>query len=170
MSNEITQLPHNLYGLEVFSLQISYLRYIGEQLQKTLNDKGRLGQIYKGITKFILAKFGGTQNIPRITRYDCMWSPITRTFFLLKHEAHIHLKSTNPDFFLEPSPLEQLWLQETPTLTRITPPHSQKLLQKLVSANILELKQITLPNGTQLMNHDAYKRRRRRTPIPKEKA
>jgi hypothetical protein len=39
-SNIATQLPHNLFGIEVFSLQNVYLRCIGEQLQNALNDKG----------------------------------------------------------------------------------------------------------------------------------
>ena len=42
-SNVVTQLPHNLFGIEAFSLQNAYLRCIGEQLQNALNDKGRIG-------------------------------------------------------------------------------------------------------------------------------
>ena len=47
--NIATQLPHNLFGIEAFSLQNAYLRCIGEQLQNALNDKGRLGKIYVGL-------------------------------------------------------------------------------------------------------------------------
>ena len=57
-SNTTTQLPHYLFRIDAFSLQNAYLRCIGEQLQNTLNDKGRLGKIYYSLTQFILAKFG----------------------------------------------------------------------------------------------------------------
>src|SRR5665213_2051547 len=68
-SNIATQLPHDLFGIEAFSLQ------------NALNDKGRLGKIYHGLTQFILAKFGGSKEIPRIKHYHCIRSPITRTLF-----------------------------------------------------------------------------------------
>jgi hypothetical protein len=45
--NIITQLPHDLFGLEAFSLKNAYLRCISEQLRNALNDPGRLGIIYK---------------------------------------------------------------------------------------------------------------------------
>ena len=48
-SNTTTQLPHDLFGIEAFSLQNAYLRCIGEQRQNALNDKGRLGKIYYGL-------------------------------------------------------------------------------------------------------------------------
>ena len=49
-ANVITQLSHDLFGLEAFSLKNAYLRCISEQLRNALNDKGRLGIIYKGLT------------------------------------------------------------------------------------------------------------------------
>src|SRR4028119_1537913 len=49
LSNITTQLPHELYGLDAFSLKNDYLRCIGEQLLNALNDKGTLGIIYKGL-------------------------------------------------------------------------------------------------------------------------
>ena len=93
-ANIITQLPHDLFGLGAFSLQNAYLRCIGEQLQNALNDKGRLGRIYFGLVQHILAKFGGSEELPRITTHHCVRSPITRTLYLLKHHAGVHLKST----------------------------------------------------------------------------
>ena len=48
-TNVITQLPHELFGLEAFLLKNAYLRCIGEQLRNALNDQGRLGIIYKGL-------------------------------------------------------------------------------------------------------------------------
>jgi hypothetical protein len=38
--NVTTQLPHELFGMEAFSLRTAYLRCIGEQLKQALNDKG----------------------------------------------------------------------------------------------------------------------------------
>ena len=57
--NIVTQLPHDMFGIEAFSLKNAYLRCIGEQLRNALNDKGRLGIIYRGLTHFILVKYGG---------------------------------------------------------------------------------------------------------------
>ena len=79
--NMVTQLPHDMFGIEAFSLKNAYLRSIGEQLHNALNDKGRLGMIYKGLTRYILTKNGGAENIPRIKHQDCMRSSTTRTFF-----------------------------------------------------------------------------------------
>ena len=97
-ANIITQLPHELFGLEAFSLKNAYLRCIGEQLRNALNDKGRLGIIYKGLIQHILVKAGGAEDIPRIKCQDCITSPTTRTLFLLKKSADIHLKSTEENF------------------------------------------------------------------------
>ena len=55
-----------MFGIEAFSLKNAYLRCIGEQLRNALNDKGKLGIIYRGLTNFILAKHGGVKNKPRI--------------------------------------------------------------------------------------------------------
>ena len=37
-ANIITQLPHDLFGLEAFLLKNAYLRCIGEQLKNALNN------------------------------------------------------------------------------------------------------------------------------------
>ena len=68
--NIITQLPHDMFGIEAFSLKNIYLRCIGEQLQNPLNDKGRLGIIYRSLIHFILAKHGEAKNIPKIKYQD----------------------------------------------------------------------------------------------------
>ena len=81
--NIVTQLPHDIFGIEAFSLKNAYLRCIGEQLRNALNDKGRLGIIYRGLTHFILAKNRGAENIPRIKYQDCTRAPTTRTLFLI---------------------------------------------------------------------------------------
>ncbi len=146
-SNIATQLPHNLFGIEAFSLQNAYLRCIGEQLQNALNDKDRIEKIYDGLLQFILAKYGGSKKITRIKYHHCVRSPITRTLFLLKHKAGVHLKSTINNFLLKPSPLETVWMQEAQMLPGLNPDISLKLLHKLLVHNIITLDQITLPNG-----------------------
>ena len=80
-SNIVTQLPHDLFGIEAFSLKNAYLRCIGEQLQNALNDKGILGKIYYGLTQFILAKFGGSQEISRIKYHHCVRLPSPEHYF-----------------------------------------------------------------------------------------
>ena len=136
-ANIITQLPHNLFGLEAFSLKNAYLRCISEQLRNALNDPGRLGIIYKGLTQHILAKHGGAQDIPRIKYQDCIRSPTTRTLFLLKKEGGIHLKSIEQNFQLQMTELESEWraqaIMEIPELTQQI---SLKLLHKLLAHNI----------------------------------
>ena len=82
----------------------------------------RLGKIYNGLTLYILAKHGGSQNIPRIKKQDCLKSPITRTFFLLKHEGELHLKSIHNNFPLEMAPLELAWIQEIDNVPQEDPP------------------------------------------------
>ena len=94
LSNAVTQLSQNMFGTEAFSLKNAYITCIGEQLINALNDKCRLGRIYNGLTKHILAKHGGSLNISRITQYDRLRSPIIRTLFLLKTISNAHLRST----------------------------------------------------------------------------
>ena len=156
-SNIATQLPHDLFGIEAFSLQNAYLRCIGKQLQNALNDKGCFGKIYYGLTQFIFAKFGGSKEITRIKHHHCVRLPITRMLFLFKHEAGVHLKSTIDSFLLNSSPLETVWMKEIQNLQGLNPNTSLKLLQKLLLHNIIKLEQIILPNGITLMNPDDFK-------------
>jgi hypothetical protein len=99
-----------MFGLEAFSLRNAYLRCIGENLHDALNDTGRLGIIFQGLTNYIFAKNGGAQNIPRITQQACIQFPITRTIFLLKHIAGSHIRNNTDGFLLSPTLLETLWL------------------------------------------------------------
>jgi hypothetical protein len=157
-ANVITQLPHELFGLEAFSLKNVYLRCIGEQLRNALNDQGRLGIIYKGLIHHILARYGGAEEIPRITQYDCIRSPTIRTLFLLKKAGRIHLKSTNPNFLLYMTKLEQEWrAQATSELPHLNPALLLKLLHKLLIHNIYKIQHITLTNRTNLMSSDVFK-------------
>jgi hypothetical protein len=157
-ANVITQLPYELFGLEAFSLKNAYLRCIGEHLRNAVNDQGRLGIIYKGLIDHILAKYGGAEKIPRITQYDCIRSPTIRTLFLLKTEGGIHLKTTNENFQLHMTKLEQEWrIQATNELPHLNPDLSLKLLHKLLIHNIYKIQHITLPNGTNLMTPNDFK-------------
>jgi hypothetical protein len=73
--NITTQLPHDQYGLDAHSLKIEYLTCIGKQLRNALNDPGRLGIIYKGLTNHIFAKYGGSQHLPLLNKEACLHSP-----------------------------------------------------------------------------------------------
>jgi hypothetical protein len=89
--NITMQLPHRSFDMQAFSLQNAYLRCIGEQLKDALNDTGKLGIIYRRLTHFILATYGGALNISRLTSHDCIRSLITRTLYLFKTVGGIHL-------------------------------------------------------------------------------
>ena len=152
-TNIITQLPHDLFGLKGFSLKNAYLRCISEQLRNALNDTGRLGIIYKGLTQQILAKHGGAEDIQRIKYQDCTRSPTTRTLFLMKKEGGVHLKSIEANFQLHKTELEQKWrTQATSILPQLNTELSLKLLHKFLIQNIHKIKHISLPNGTNLMS------------------
>ena len=157
--NIVTQLPHDMFGIEAFSLKNAYLRCIGEQLRNALNDKGRLGIIYRGLTHFIQAKHGGAENIPRIKYQDCTRSPTTRTLILIKKTRGAHFQSNIDNFPLKATPLEQIWCQlSTIQLPQINPTQTLKLLHKLLLHNIYEIKHITLPNGINLMTQEDFKK------------
>ena len=57
--NITTQLPHNLFGLNVFSLTQAYLYCIGKQSRDALKDPSILGDIYKGLTNYIFSLYDG---------------------------------------------------------------------------------------------------------------
>ena len=157
--NIVIQLPHDMFSIEAFSLKNAYLRCIGEQLQNVLNDKGRLGIIYRDLTHFILAKHGGAENIPRIKYQDCTRSPSIRTVFLIKKAGGAHLRSNIDNFPLKATPLEQIWYQlSTIRLPQINPTQTLKLLHKLLLHNIYEIKHIMLPNGINLMTKEDFKK------------
>jgi hypothetical protein len=153
--NITTQLPTEMFGLQVFSLRNAYLRCIGEQLRDTLNDPGKLGSIYQGLTNYIFAKNGGAAEVSRITKQACIRSPITRTLYLLKHVAGTHICSTLDNFPLHPTQLETVWLRQA-QLHNINIKLCHHFLQKLLLYHITKLSHITLPFGTQLMTHEHF--------------
>jgi hypothetical protein len=131
MSNAVTQLPQDMFSTEGFSLKHAYITCIGEQLINALNDKGRLGKIYNGLTKHILAKHGGSLNLPRISQHDCIRSPITRILYLLKTTSGTHLRSTLEKFPLRPTSLEIQWMRQAQNIPTLTPTTSLKYLHEI---------------------------------------
>jgi hypothetical protein len=95
--NLATQLRHKLFGMDAFSFKTAYLKCIGEQLQDALNDQGRLGTIYRGLTKYIMAKYGGYTTLTHITTAACLHSPTTHTIALL-NENKIQILSFDKAF------------------------------------------------------------------------
>jgi hypothetical protein len=82
--NITTQVPHELFEINAFSLKTAYL--IGEQLRNALNDPGRLGKIYEGLTNHIFAKYGGAELLSTFYKETCKNFPTARTLYLLKHK------------------------------------------------------------------------------------
>lgn len=68
ISNIITQLLSELFGLNAFSFKTTYFTCIGEQLRNALNDLRILKTIYKGLTYYILAKNGGSYVLRPLTK------------------------------------------------------------------------------------------------------
>ena len=69
--NITTILLHDQFGLNAHSLKTEYLTCIEKQLQNALNDPGRFGRIYKGLTNHISAKYGGSQLLPLLNKEAC---------------------------------------------------------------------------------------------------
>jgi hypothetical protein len=155
--NVTTQLPKNLFDMDTFSIQNDYLTCISDQLRNALNDTGRLGKICIGLTHYILAKFGGSKNLPRLKHIDCLRSPTTRTLYLLKDVGHIYIKSSLPNFPLNPIPLETQWLDAASNQPFLRPQRSLKLLHKLLLHHITDISHLILPNCTHLMSIPDFK-------------
>ena len=105
-ANILTHLPHDKFGINVISLLPDYVRCIGQQLIQALNDPGQLGTIYQGLTKHLLAKYGGSLHLSKLKQQACRRSPTVRTLFLLEREYGIHVTSTNRSFPIKKTSLE----------------------------------------------------------------
>jgi hypothetical protein len=154
--NITTKLPHDQFGLDAHSLKTKYLTYIGKQLRNALNDPGRLGIIYKGLTNHILAKHRGSQHLPLLNKEACLHSPTLRTLYLLKHNGKAHIQTKNTTFPHMETPLTTIWLQKATNYPTITPNLSHKYLHQLLLLNITTLEQITLPDRTTIMNDKEF--------------
>jgi hypothetical protein len=154
--NITTKLPYNQYGLDAHSFKTEYLTCIGKQLCNALNDPGKLGTIYKGLTNHILVKYGGAQYLPLLKKEACLHSPTTRILYLLKHNGQAHIQTNNTSFSHMETPLATIWLQKATNYSIITPNLNQKYLYQLLLLNITTLEQITLPNRTTCMNKKEF--------------
>jgi hypothetical protein len=154
--NITTKLPHDQFGLNAQSLKTEYLTCIGKQLRNVLNDPGRLGIIYKGFTNHILAKYGGSQHLPRLNKESCLHFPTARTLYLLKHNGLAHIQTDHTTFLHIDTPPAKIWLQKTINYPNITASLSRKYLYQLLLLNITTLEQITLPNRTTIMNEKEF--------------
>jgi hypothetical protein len=126
--NITTKLPHDQFGLNAQSLKTKYLTCIGKQLCNALNDPSRLGIIYIGLTKHILAKYGGSQHLPLLNKEACLRSPTARTLYLLNHNGLAHIQMDNIAFPDNDTTLAKIWLQKTTTHPHITTNLSRKYL------------------------------------------
>jgi hypothetical protein len=83
--------------MDAFSFKIAYLKCTGEHLRNAFNDQGRRETIYKGLTKNLMAKYGGSTALIKITIASCLHSPTTRTIALLI-ENGVQIKSFDQNF------------------------------------------------------------------------
>jgi hypothetical protein len=128
----------------------------GKKLRNALNDLGRLGTIYKGLTNHIFAKYGGAQHLPLLNKEACLHSPTTRTLYLLKYNGLAHIQTDNTTFPHMETPLATIWLRKATNFPTITPNLNRKHLHQLLLLNITTLEQITLPNRTTIMNEKEF--------------
>jgi hypothetical protein len=154
--NITTKLPHDQSGLNAHSLRIEYLTCIGKQLHNALNDPGRLGIIYIGLTNHTLAKYGGSQHLPLLNKETCLHSPTARILYLLKHNGLAHIQTDKVTFPHNDTPLATIWFQKTINHPNITANQNRKYLHQLLLLNITTLEQITLPDRTTIMNEKEF--------------
>jgi hypothetical protein len=163
--NITMKLPHDQFGLNAHSLRTEYLTCIRKQLRNALNDLGRLGIIYIGLTNHILAKYGGSQHLPLLNKEACLYSPTARTLYLLKHNGLAHIQTDKATFPHNDTPLATIWFQKTINHPNITINLNCKYLHQLLLLNITTLEQITLPNRTTIMNEKEFQQYHKK-PIP----
>jgi hypothetical protein len=114
--NLATWLPHNLFGIDAFSFKTTYQKCIGKQFRNALNDQGCMGTIYKGLTKILMAKYGGSTTITPITTTSCLHSLTIRTIALLiKNEVQI--KNFDLNFHTTCTEIKQQWKYRKHKLT-----------------------------------------------------
>ena len=74
----------------------------------------------------------------------------------MKTEGGAYLKSIETDFHLNKTELEKEW-RTTTELPYLNPKLSLKLFHKFITLNIHSIKQISLPNGTNIMSPEEFK-------------
>jgi hypothetical protein len=111
---------HELFGFNAFSLKTTYLTCIGEQLRNALNDLGRPGKIYQGLTNHILTKHGGAELLSTLNKESYKNSPTTRTIYLFKHIGLTHIKSFQENYHIGQSPLAEIRLKKANRYQRLS--------------------------------------------------
>jgi hypothetical protein len=154
--NITTKLPHDQFGLNAHLLRTEYLTCIGKQLRNALNDLGRLGIIYIGLTNHILAKYGSSQHLPLLNKEACLHSLTATTLYLLKYNDLEHIQTDKATFPHNDTPLATIWFQKTINHPNITANLHRKYLHQLLLLNITTLEQITPPNRTTIMNEKEF--------------
>ena len=115
--NVTTQLTHNLFGLNAFSLTQTYIRCIGEQLRDAPNDPGIISIIYQGLTNYTFFLYDRSKN-PKISPTACVHSPTTCTIYLLKTLERMYIRKYMDGSYRNTTPLESKWLAQ-----RLLHPH-----------------------------------------------
>lgn len=94
MSYSITQLLHDKFKIEAFTLKNAYLICINKQHINAQEKYMQMGQNLEQPITIHIAQHKGSHNMAYITQYNCIRSPITRTLFLLKemveHISEVH--------------------------------------------------------------------------------
>ena len=93
--NICTQLPQETFGTEACSLLPRYATTMSEHLTQTLNDPCPLGQIYQGLMKFIVTKYGGVEYLPLLKPQACVRSPTKRHQLVDRTQPRTHNKLNN---------------------------------------------------------------------------
>jgi hypothetical protein len=127
-----------------------------EQLRDALNNQGRLGIIYKGLTKHIVAKHGGSTTLTPI-RIACLYSSTTKTIALLI-KNRVQIASFDTPFHTTCTMIENKWNKKKHKLTPLQQANKQKILHKLYTFNIYIFEDLTMTNGTTLMNPNKLKK------------
>jgi hypothetical protein len=154
--NITMRLPHDQFGLNAHFLTTEYFTCIGKQLRNALNDPGRLGTIYIGLTNHILAKYGGSQHLLLLNKEACLYSPTARILYLLKHNGLAYIQTDKITFPQNDTPLATIWHQKTINHPNLTANLNRKYLNQLLLFNITTLEQITLPDRTTIMNEKEF--------------
>ena len=76
MSNIITQLLHDMFGIEAFLLRTHTSNALANNLLMPLATKVD-SEGFQMISQYILTRFGGAQNLTRVSHHECTRSPIT---------------------------------------------------------------------------------------------
>ena len=140
--------------MNTFSFKKTFLKCIKKQLRDALNDQGHIGIIYRGLTKFIVAKKGSATNL--INKTIHLQTPIIRTITLLE-ENGVQIQSFDVSYHTNNTKIEKTWLNMSYKLMPQQMTIIQKLLYKLYTFNIYNLDNITMPNDTNLMDPESFK-------------